>query len=202
MMMESPVLSAEEGFVKEEPRVPHRLETIQNECVRRPFGISHRHFYVPRAFECLSELLRESGGVGPVPIIWVLDSHGGFDLVGLASIAYFGEPGYYSMGEGISAQIRLSEEVDGSNAGEVFEPDLLGIGRSGNSQRGKPVVPQRPCVGFTLDEDDISLFFRVRQPVRAKGRELRQQYNAPMGFGRNPTGFSREEKRYYKSYGR
>jgi hypothetical protein len=37
---------------------------------------------------------------------------------------------------------------------------------------------------------------------RAQGRELRQQYNAPIGFGRNPTGFSREEKRYYKSYGR
>jgi hypothetical protein len=37
---------------------------------------------------------------------------------------------------------------------------------------------------------------------RARGREFRQQYNAPMGFGRNPTGFSREEKRYYKSYGR
>jgi hypothetical protein len=37
---------------------------------------------------------------------------------------------------------------------------------------------------------------------RAQGRELRQQYNAPMGFGRNPTGFSREEKLYYKSYAR
>ena len=37
---------------------------------------------------------------------------------------------------------------------------------------------------------------------RARGRELRQQYNAPMGFGRNPTGFSQEEKRYYKNYGR
>ena len=37
---------------------------------------------------------------------------------------------------------------------------------------------------------------------RAQGRELRQQYNAPMGFGRNPTGFSQEDKRYYKSYGR
>jgi hypothetical protein len=35
---------------------------------------------------------------------------------------------------------------------------------------------------------------------RSQGRELRQQYNDPMGFERIPTGVSQQEKRYYRSY--
>lgn len=75
---------------------------------------------------------------------------------------------------------------------------------SSSHQFNKPTPPSRDRTArdFNRGTNAWGKYEADMFEWQSQGRDLRQQYNAPIGFGRYPTGFSQEEKQYYKSYGR
>ena len=116
-----------------------------------------------------------------------------------------GSSGWSEAAKGIAPKVPITVRSRGTSYEEKQRADLMRPNPTWDRlmhQSNKPTPPSRDITA----RDFNRAFDKHRQydddmfEWRSRGRELRQQYNDPNGFGRNPTGFSQEEKRYYKSY--
>src|SRR5262249_22148949 len=91
-------------------------------------------------------------------------------------------------GETLAALVRLPTDVEQLNALEVLRFDFGGRIRSGYTQRWPSLVPERPAVALSFNQEKQAGFLHVRNPPLAitDGRLARWPTAPRLGLERGP----------------